>query len=109
MARRPDIVFYLKIFLLQPNPEASRVATSIVCSKSLALLDDAYEKKAIPPPACTTKEIDENLKFNQENGITSAPAIIFPNGLLHFGLLNAMVLEKSIDQATQKQKAGASH
>lgn len=107
VAKRTDVAFYLKLFLLEPNPESTRVATSVVCSKSLAMLDDAYEKKPVPAPSCATKEIDMNVKFAEENGINAAPAVIFPDGTVYFGLLNAAGLEKRIDEAVSKPKTGA--
>ncbi len=107
LVKRPDIAFYVKVFLLEPGPESLRVATSIACSGSLAMLDDAFEKKTVPPPACATKEIDENVKFAQENGINSAPAIIFPDGSVHFGFLPGGDLEKEIDKAARIPKTGA--
>lgn len=105
IARRPDVAFYLKIFLLNPDPDKHQVATSIVCSKSPAMLEDAYEQKTIPKQECATKEIDENIAFAEENGISAAPALIFPDGTLQFGFSEAAGIEKRIDEAAGKQKA----
>ncbi len=106
MTKRPDISFYIKIFLLNPNDQNRQQATSIACTKSEAALEDAYQKKAVPKKECATKEIDENIKFADENGITSLPAIIFPDGSVQFGFSTAAVLEKRIDEAAGKIKRG---
>jgi thiol:disulfide interchange protein DsbC len=104
ITRRPDIVFFVKLFLLNPNAENRKVATGIVCSRSMALLEDAFEKKNVPVQECTTKEIDENDAFAAARGITSAPALIFPDGTVQFGYLDAAMLEKRIDQGAGKTK-----
>ena len=103
---RPDIAFYIKVFLLKNNPEAHRVATSIVCSKSPAMLQDAYEKKSVPKQECGVQEVDDNIRFAGTNGINAAPAIIFPDRTVHFGFLDAAKLGKRIDEAVQKQAEG---
>lgn len=54
---RKDIVFYIKIFLLKNHPEAYEKSKSIVCEKSLALLEDAFEKNPIPKPKCETSVV----------------------------------------------------
>lgn len=107
VAKRPDIAFYIKVFLLNPTAQSRKTATGIVCSKSDAALENAYQKKTAPNQECATKEIDENLKFADENSINSAPALIFPDGIVHFGFLDAAALEKRIDKATGKEKRGS--
>ena len=104
-AKRTDIVFYLKIFtLVSPDPA---VAKSIVCERSLALLEDAYEGKAVPSRSCESKEIDDNMRFAEANGIDGAPAVILPDGSLQFGYSDAASLEKKIDEAAAaKGRAG---
>jgi len=104
-AKRADIVFYLKIFtLVSPDP---KVAQTIVCERSLALLEDAYGRKDVPSRSCASKEIDDNMKFVEANGIDAAPAVIFPDGSVQLGYLDAASLEKRIDEAAAaKKKAG---
>ena len=101
-ARRPDIVFYLKVFaLISPDPKAAK---SIVCSGSLAMLEDAFQKKPPPEWDCATKEIDDNMAFVHQHGIDAAPALIFPDGTLQLGYLDAASLEKKIDGAMENRK-----
>ena len=96
-AKRPDIVFYLKLFtMISRDP---KVAKSIICSKSLAMLENAYEKKPVEGHDCATNEIDDNMKFVEEHGIDAAPALIFPDGTLQLGYSTADSLEKRIDEA----------
>ncbi|OPY68089.1 MAG: putative thiol:disulfide interchange protein DsbC precursor [Syntrophorhabdaceae bacterium PtaU1.Bin034] len=105
--KRPDISFYMKLFLLNPNPANREQATSIICSKAEPMLRAAFEKKPIPKQECATGEIDENLKFGEENGINATPAVIFPDGTIQMGYSDAAQLEKRIDEAAARQKKPA--
>ncbi len=101
-AKRPDIAFYLKVFtLISRDP---KIAKSIVCNKSLAMLDDAFANKPVPEKECASTEIDDNMRFAAEHGIDAAPALIFPDGTLQLGYSDAADLEKKIDEAMKNQK-----
>ncbi len=101
-AKRPDIAFYLKVFTMVSRDPT--VAKSIVCSKSLAMLEDAFTRKPVPEQDCASKEIDDNMTFADEHGINAAPALIFPDGTLQLGYSDAANLEKKIDEAMKNQK-----
>ncbi len=101
-AKRPDIVFYLKVFTMVSRDP--KVAKSIVCSKSLAMLEDAFAKKPVAEQDCASKEIDDNMRFAEEHGINAAPALIFPDGTLQLGYSDAAGLEKKIDEAMKNRK-----
>ena len=89
---RKDIAFYIKMFPLRIHPEAYEKAKAIVCEKSLALLEDAFEKKPLPKPKCETTVIDENIKLAEKLGISSVPSIILPNGRVVSGSRDAKAL-----------------
>ncbi len=82
IAERKEISFYIKMLPLKNHPQAYEKSKSIVCGKSLALLDDAYEKKSLPRPNCQTLAVDENIRFAEKLGITSVPAFILPDGTI---------------------------
>ncbi len=104
VAKRPDIAFYLKVFaLISPDPATAK---SIVCAKSLSMLEDAYERKPVPKKECASKELDENMQFVQANGIDAAPALILPDGSLHSGYMPSDKLEKAIDAAVKNKVQG---
>ncbi len=96
---RPDIVFFLKLTLLRMEPQLYQKSKDIVCSKSLKSLDDAFEKKPVAHVGCPSTEVDENMKFMEEHGISGVPALIFPNGSIQSGFLEAAPLIKRIDNA----------
>jgi thiol:disulfide interchange protein DsbC len=89
---RKDIVFYIKLFPLKNHPEAFQKSKSIVCEKSLALLEDAFEKKPIPKAKCETSAVDENIKLAEKLGITSVPSVILPDGRVFPGYKDARSL-----------------
>lgn len=86
---RKDIAFYLKMYPLKIHPKAYEKAKTIVCEKSIALLEDSFAKKEIPKPNCETKVIDENIKLAERLGISGTPAMIFPDGRLVPGAMDA--------------------
>ena len=89
---RKDIAFYVKLYPLKIHPEAYEKSKAIVCQKSLALLEAAYEKKPLPKPSCETTVIDENIKLAEKLGITSLPSIVLPDGRVYPGYRDAKSL-----------------
>ena len=95
---RRDIAFYIKMVPLKMHPGAYDKAKTIVCEKSLALLEKAYERKQIPAPGCKTSVLDENIALGKKLGITGAPAIIMPDGRVISGYRDANTLKRLIDR-----------
>ncbi len=93
---RKDIVFFIKLYPL--NKESYTKAKAIVCEKSLALLEDAFENKPIPKPKCETSAIDDNIKLAKKLGISGAPAIVMPDGRLIPGYIDAAAIIKHAEK-----------
>ena len=89
---RKDIAFYIKLVPLRSHSEAYEKSKTIVCEKSLALLEAAHEKKPLPKPSCETTVIDENIKLAEKLGITSLPSIVLPDGRVFPGYRDAKSL-----------------
>ena len=89
IAERKDIAFYIKLYPLPMHKEAYAKAKAIVCEKSLALLEKAFEQKPLPKPKCETSAIDENIKLAEKLGISGTPALILPDGRLIPGYKDA--------------------
>jgi thiol:disulfide interchange protein DsbC len=89
---RKDIVFYIKMYPLKSHTGAYDKAKAIVCEKSLALLEDAHAKKAIPKAACETSAVDESIKLFEKMGLSSVPTLIFPDGRVMPGYKDAKAL-----------------
>lgn len=98
LEKTKDIVFFVKMFPLPMHKGAYEKAKSIVCEKSLVLLDDAFAKKEIPPAKCTTSVVDENIKLGAKLGINGTPAIIFPDGRIQPGYMDADALIKAVEK-----------
>ncbi|MFA4829025.1 MAG: DsbC family protein [Thermodesulfovibrionales bacterium] len=102
--QRRDIAFYIKLFpLTKLHPDAYWKSKSIICNKSLKLLEDNFDKKTIPKPDCETKEIDENIKLAERLGITGTPTTIMPDGSVQVGFLEADTLIKIVDSIKKGQ------
>jgi thiol:disulfide interchange protein DsbC len=100
LEKRKDIVFYLKLFPLKMHKDAYWKSRSIVCNKSLNMLEDNFENKPIPKTDCDTKEVDNNIKLAEFLGITGTPAMIMPDGKIYSG---AMPADKLIELINGRQ------
>lgn len=89
LEKRKDIVFYMKLFPLKMHKDAYWKSKSIICNKSLRMLDDNFEKKPIPKTECNTKEVDDNIKLAESLGITGTPTMIMPDGNIYSGTMPA--------------------
>lgn len=98
ITERKDIVFQIKMFPLPMHKEAFEKAKTIVCEKSLELLDDAYAKKKLPKPKCKTSIIDDNIKLAKKLGISGTPAMILPDGRIISGGKDAKAIKELIDK-----------
>ena len=91
------MVFYLKLFALV-SPDVRHVK-DVACSKSLSVLEDAYEHREVASHECPSNEVEDNTNFAKESGLTAAPAVIFPDGSFQLGFSEAADLEKRIDRS----------
>jgi len=89
IAERKDVAFYIKLFPLKMHPDAYEKSKAIVCEKSLALLEQAYEKKPLPKATCETTIIDDNIKLAERLRINSLPTMILPDGRVISGYKDA--------------------
>ncbi len=98
LEKRKDIAFYIMLFPLPMHQDAARKSKTILCEKSLQLLEDAFEKKQIPDPKCNTTAVDDNIKLGKKLGVTGTPALIFPDGILVSGALDADTIIKNAEK-----------
>lgn len=105
-AQRKDIAFYLKFYPLKGHVDAYWKSKSIVCEKSLKLLEDNFEKRPIPKKDCDTKEVDNTVTFAEKNGITGTPTLILPDDSVYTGTAEAEKLIALIDAASVKNTPG---
>jgi thiol:disulfide interchange protein DsbC len=97
VAKRKDIAFYLKLFPLSIHKDSYWKSVSIVCKKSIALMEDNFAKKPISRHECNTGAVKENISLAGTLGITSTPTIILPDGRIKTGAISSDKLADLID------------
>ena len=86
----PGIAFYIKLFpLVKLHPDSPRISQSIVCARSMEMLEDSFAGRPIPDPECQTRAVDENRVLARSLGINSTPTLILPDGLVVPGFKEA--------------------
>jgi thiol:disulfide interchange protein DsbC len=98
LEKRKDIAFYLKMFPLPMHKGSYAKAKAIICENSLSLLDDAFARKELPKPTCETNQVEENIALAKKLGISGTPALIFPDGSLVPGAMDADSIIKKIEK-----------
>jgi hypothetical protein len=107
LEEREDMVFYIKLLPLEIHPASYQKAKSIVCERSLRLLERAFDGWNIPDPACETTAVDETMALAKELGITGTPAMVLPDGAVVRGFKDAATLAKLIETAGIAAEAAA--
>jgi len=96
--QRPDIAFRIKLL---PYKKTSKLPTkTILCNKSLAMLEQAFAGEQLPPPLCETDQGEQNIQQARELGIRSTPTLVLPNGQIAPGYKKVKDLLELIDGAT---------
>ena len=95
---REDIAFYIILYPLKIHKDAYWKSQSIVCHKSLKMLEDAFLHKPIPKTDCDPREIDANIKLAESLGITGTPAIVLADGRVYSGSIPAKQLIELIQE-----------
>jgi protein-disulfide isomerase len=98
LEKRKDIAFYIKLFPLPMHKGSYAKSKAIICENSLTLLEDAFAHKDLPKPSCGTDQVDQNLALGKKLGITGTPALIFPDGSLASGALDADSIIKRVEK-----------
>ena len=100
----PDIAFYIKLFPLKSHPDAYRISKSVVCERSMSLLEDSFADKEVPDPACETDAVDKTLALGEELGIRSTPTLVLPDGSILSGFKPSEKLLDLLQGEDQKQE-----
>ncbi len=94
-----DVAVYVKFFpLVSIHPKSYDKARVILEQNSIELLDKAFARGAVPEPKATTptKGVDETLNFAQSIGINATPTLVFPDGRIVPGAMDAAAIEKQL-------------
>jgi thiol:disulfide interchange protein DsbC len=95
----PDVAIYVMLFPLPMHPGAYDKSRTILETKSLELMDKAFDDKEIPKPTkdSSKKAIDEIIKFANSNGISGTPTMVLPDGKIEVGMRDAETLKKMLE------------
>jgi thiol:disulfide interchange protein DsbC len=97
LAKRSDVAFYVIPYPLPMHKDAYKKVQSILCGKSLALLDDAFSGKALPEPVCPNEQVEKNIALAKELGFNGTPTLVRDDGIVLSGYRPAEQLSEWID------------
>jgi len=98
LQERKDVTFYILLYPLPTHKDAYWKSRSILCNRSVKMLEDAFAGRQIAKTECGTREIDENLELAKDLGLNATPAVVFPDGRVYLGSLSAKQLIELIDK-----------
>jgi thiol:disulfide interchange protein DsbC len=95
----PDVAINIMLFPLPMHPGAYDKARTVFETKSLDLLDKAFDGKDIPKPSKESSKaaIDEIIKFANANGISSTPTMVMPDGKIEVGMRDAESMKRMLE------------
>ncbi|NPU86056.1 MAG: DsbC family protein [Syntrophaceae bacterium] len=96
VAKRKDVAFLIKLLPLPMHKDAYWKSKSILCNRSLKMLEDNFEKKEIPRTDCQTDELEKNIKF-AESLEFGTPTMILQDGSVIAGALPEDELLRKLD------------
>jgi thiol:disulfide interchange protein DsbC len=96
----PDVAIYVVLYPLPMHPEAYDKARAVVETRSVDILDKAFEGKETPKPTreSSKKIIDGNISFANANGISGTPTLVMPNGRIEVGMRDAETMKKMLEE-----------
>jgi thiol:disulfide interchange protein DsbC len=102
VAKRSDIAFALIMNPLPMHQDSPKKAQTILCTKSLNILDDAFSGKPVPEPAatCTAEAVEKSTALANSLQFNGTPTLVRDDGLVLSGFLPE---EKLIEWIDKKQ------
>lgn len=94
--KRSDVAFLIKLLPLDIHPKAYEKAKTILCEKSLELLEKSLAKEDLPPASCETDQIEKNRALAIKLRVGSTPTLIFPDGRAMPGFKSADDILKAL-------------
>ena len=96
----PDVAIHVMLFPLPMHPGAYDKCRTVLETKSLELMDKAFDGQEIPKPTKDSSKaaIDETIRFANANGISGTPTMVMPDGRIEVGMRDAETLKKMLDK-----------
>jgi thiol:disulfide interchange protein DsbC len=104
VAKHPDVAFFVRPFPRNGDPPTYQTALSIVCAGTTRALEDAFAGKPLPKGECGSKAVDETIAAAKRFNIRSTPTMIFPDGRVVPGALEADAILSLLKEGEAKPK-----
>jgi len=98
VAKREDIAFALILNPLPFHKESPRKVQSILCTRSLTVLDDAFSGKAVPDPTCPADAVEQSKELARSLEFSGTPTLVRDDGVVAAGALPENDLLEWIDK-----------
>jgi thiol:disulfide interchange protein DsbC len=100
VAKRSDIAFTLFMNPLPMHKDSPKKAQTILCTKSVDILNDAFEGKAVPEPAatCAAAAVERSTAIARTFEFDGTPTLVRDDGIVLFGFLPEDKLIEWIDK-----------
>ena len=100
VAKHTDVSFALIMNPLPMHKDSPKKAQTILCTKSVAILDDAFSGKPVPEPAatCTAAAVERSTALARSLEFNGTPTLVRDDGIVLSGFLPEEQLLKWIDK-----------
>jgi thiol:disulfide interchange protein DsbC len=105
VAANPDVAFFVRPFPRNNDHETREKALSIVCAGTIQALEDAFAGKSLPKGKCGSKAVDETIQAAKRFNIRSTPTMVFPDGRVVPGALDAEKILSLLKEGGAGEKA----
>jgi thiol:disulfide interchange protein DsbC len=105
VAKNPDVAFYVRPFPRNNDPATHEKALSIVCAGTIRALEDGFAGKPLPKGNCGSKAVDESIRIAQRFNIRLTPTMIFPDGRVVPGALDADTILSMLDEGAEAPRS----
>jgi len=89
VSKHSDIAFVLIMNPLPMHKDSPKKAQTILCTKSLEILDDAFSGKAVPEPSatCTAAAVERSTALARSLEFNGTPTLVRDDGIVLSGYL----------------------
>jgi len=100
VAKHSDVSFALIMNPLPMHKDSPKKAQTILCTKSVAVLDDAFSGKAVPEPeaTCTAAAVERSMALARSLEFSGTPTLVRDDGMVLSGYLPEDKLMAWIDK-----------